>query len=216
MTAAATRNAPTCCRMIDAIGFDTVWRETPNLRHQPNSRNRVALAALALALTASLVLASSAFGVSAGDEYLPQIPTSGTSAASSEYIPDYPRLKSGSSRASSRTGSHTPPAAGSGEQTREAQQPAKKRKASKPREAATLVSDQGGGGGDGSGSILLSPLVLLMIGAVIAAALGMTLSRRRGEESETEGEQPQQGPGRETTGPRTPEGEIVASPDQVT
>ena len=75
-----------------------------------------------LALTASLVLASSAFGASAGDEYLPQIPTSGTSAASSEYIPDNPRFKSGSSRASSRTGSHTLPAAGSGEQTREAQQ----------------------------------------------------------------------------------------------
>jgi hypothetical protein len=79
-----------------------------------------------------------------------------------------------------------------------------------------LTSDQNGTGGDGSGSILLSPLVLLMISAVIAAAVGMTLSRRRGVDSEKEGEHPQQGPGRETTGARTPEGEIVAGPDQVT
>ena len=205
--------------MIEAIGFDTVWRETPNLRHQPNSRNRGALAALVLALTASLVLASSAFGVSAGDEYLPQIPTSGTSAASSEYFPDSPPgVKSASSRSSSSAGRHRFPATGSEQQSGQADKPAKESKASKPREAAILASDThgGGGGGDGSGSILLSPLVLLMIGAVIAAALGMTLNRRRGEESEREGEQPQQGPGRETTGPRTPEGEIVAGPDQVT
>jgi hypothetical protein len=58
--------------------------------------------------------------------------------------------------------------------------------------------------------------VLLMIGAVIAAAVGMTLNRRRGDDSEGEGEHRRRGPQRETTGPRTPEGEIIAGPDQVT
>jgi hypothetical protein len=203
--------------MIEAIGSDTVWREIPNLRHLLNPRRKLgSLATLAVALTASLALASSAYAASAVDEYLPKIPQSGARSAGSEFGVDSPGFKSGSSKASSRIGSHTLPAAGSGEQTRQAQKPAKKRKASKPREAAALASDRGGGGGDGSGSILLSPLVLLMIGAVIAAALGMTLSRRRGEDSEREAEQPQQEPGRETTGPRTPEGEIIAGPDQVT
>jgi hypothetical protein len=204
--------------MVEAIGFVTVWRETPNLRHQPNSRNRVALAALALALTASLVLASSAFGVSAGDEYLPQIPTSGTSAADSEYVPDSPLgVKSGSSRSSSSAGHERFPATGSEQQSGQADKPAKESKTSKRRSAAILASatNGGGGGGDGSGSILLSPLVLLMIGAVIAAALGMTLSRGRGDQSDGEDEHGRQGPQRETTGARTPEGEIVAGPDQV-
>ena len=200
--------------MIEAIGSDTVWRESPNLRHPLNSTTYLGSLAT-LALTASLALGSSAYAASAGDEYVPKVPGFGASSASSEYGIDSPRFKSRSSRASSRTENQTLPAAGSGEQIRQAQKPAKKRKASKRRVAATLASDQGGGGGNGSGSILLTPLVLLMIGAVIAAALGMTLSRRRGEDSEREGEQPQQEPGRETTGPRTPEGEIIAGPDQV-
>lgn len=185
--------------------------------------NRGTLATLALALTASLVLASSASAASAGEEYLPKLPSAGASSAGSEYWPDKPALRPGISNDSRRTtGSHTVRAATSPQQAPEADNPAKKRKASKQRKAskrlaaAALASDQNGGGGGGSGSILLSPLVLLMIGAVIAAAVGMTLSRNRRDDSEWEGERRRQGPRRETTGPRTPEGEILAGPDQPT
>ena len=180
----------------------------------------------ALALAASLALASSAFAASAGDEYLPKLPSAGASSYDSEYGVDKSALKSGLSKASSRTGSDTlPPAADesgqaeSGQAARDAQRPIKtknNRKASKRPEAVALTSDQNGSGGDGSGSILLSPLVLVMIGAVIAAALGMTLSRGRGDHSESEGVRSRQGSRQETTGPRTPEGEITAGPDQVT
>jgi hypothetical protein len=179
-----------------------------------------------LALAASLPLASPAFGASAGEEYLPKLPTAGASSSGNEYGVDKPALRLGLSQAASRTGSDSlPPAAAeggqaaSGQAARDAQQPTKtknNRKASKRPEAVALTSDQNGSGGDGSGSILLSPLVLVMIGAVIAAALGMTLSRGRGDHSESEGIRSRQGPRQETTGPRTPEGEIVAGPDQVT
>ena len=180
-----------------------------------------------LALAASLALASPAFGASAGEEYLPKLPSAGASSVDNIYGVDKPALKVGlSSKASSRTGSDTlPPAAAesgqaeSGQASPDAQQPMKTkndRKASKRPEAVALTSGQNGSGGDGSGSILLSPLVLLMIGAVIAAAVGMTLSRNRRDDSEWEGERRRQGPRRETTGPRTPEGEILAGPDQST
>ena len=154
-------------------------------------------------------------GASAGDEYLPQIPTSGTSAASSEYIPDSSRFKSGSSRASSRTGSHTPPAAGRESRTREAQQPAKKRKASKPREAATLVGTRWGRRGRPGQHPAQPP---------------RAPDDRRGDRgSARDDAQPpprgRVGEGRRTAsagaragdhGTANPEGEIVASPDQVT
>ena len=83
-------------------------------------------------------------------------------------------------------------------------------------QALALASDPGGGGGDGSGSILLSPLVIAMIAAVVAAAVGMTLSRRKGDHEGAEGERRPKGGRMETDGPRTPDGEIIAGPDQAT
>jgi hypothetical protein len=207
--------------MIEAIGFDTVWRETRNLRHRLISMTNLrALAAPALALAASLLFASSALGASAGDEYLPQIPTSGSGAGAAvdQYFPDgRSAVNSGSSESSSNAGGqHARSGSGSAQQAGKAEKPAKQRKASKRRQAAVLASDNNGDGtGGGSGSILLSPLVLLMIGAVLAAALGMTLSRGRGDASDGDHEHGRQGPRRETSGARTPEGEIVAGPDQI-
>jgi hypothetical protein len=178
---------------------------------------------VAVALIASLVLASSAFAASAGEEYLPKLPTAGASSVEGVYGIDKSALPSRLSGASSarRGGQTLRAAASSGQQAGDEQQQQqaqdeKKGKASKRAESVALTSDQDGTGGDGSGSILLSPLVLLMISAVIAAAVAMTLSRRRGADPEREGEHPLQEPRRETTGPRTPDGEIVAGPDQVT
>jgi hypothetical protein len=231
MTAATTRQAPVCCRIIEAKGIPTQsGGHIRTLRLVSNSTTNFGILAT-LALAASLALASPAFGASAGEEYLPKLPTAGASSSGNEYGVDKPALRLGLSKAASRTGSDTlPPAAAesgqavsgqaaSGQAARDAQQPRKTRntrKASKRPEAVAVTSDQNGSGGEGSGSILLSPLVLVMIGAVIAAALGMTLSRSRGDHSESEGVRSRQGPRQETTGPRTPEGEIVAGPDQVT
>jgi len=227
MTAAITRQAPVCCRIIEAKGIPTQsGGHIRTLRLVSNSTTNFGILAT-LALAASLALASPAFGASAGEEYLPKVPSAGASSSGDEYGVDKPALKLGLSRASPRAGSDTlRPAAAesgqaeSGQAARDAQQPTKtknNRKASKRPEAVALTSEQNGSGGDGSGSsILLSPLVLVMIGAVIAAALGMTLSRSRGDHSESEGVRSRQGPRQETTGPRTPEGEIVSGPDQVT
>ena len=211
---------------------DTVWRAYSYLapRTELNDESRDFGNAGAGA-DRSLALASPAFGASAGEEYLPKLPSAGASSVDNIYGVDKPALKVGLSKASSRTGRDTlPPAAAeigraesaqaeSGQASPDARQPTKTkndRKASKRPEAVALTSGQNGSGGDGSGSILLSPLVLLMIGAVIAAALGMTLSRNRRDDSEGESERHRQGPRRETTGPRTPEGEILAGPDQST
>ena len=226
MTAATTRQAPVCCRIIEAKGIPTQsGGHIRTLRLVSNSTTNLGILAT-LGLAASLALPSPAFGASAGEEYLPKLPTAGASSSGNEYGVDKPALRLGLSKAAARTGSDAlPPAAAesgqaaSGQAARDAQQPTKTRKngkASKRPEAVAITSDQNGSGGDGSGSILLSPLVLVMIGAVIAAALGMTLSRGRGDHSESEGVRSRQGPRQETTGPRTPEGEIVAGPDQVT
>lgn len=168
---------------------------------------------MALTLIAFLVLVSSALGASAGDEYLPKVPSlagSSSGAASSG------ATTSGSSHSSASTGTVSPQSDGSAQQAREAHKPAKKGdKSNRHQQAVTLASGSGGGGGDGSGSILLSPLVIAMIAAVVAAAVGMTLSRRAGDDAETESEGPPRGR-TETDGPRTPDGEIIAGPDQAT
>jgi hypothetical protein len=174
---------------------------------------------VALTLIASLVLVSSALAASAGDEYLPRIPDSGSSSSGSG--------NSGGSTpglppASVSTATVTPQADGSAPQPRKTQKPAKKghkdhtgHKANR-KPALALASDPGGGGGDGSGSILLSPLVIAMIAAVVAAAVGMTLSRRQGDHEGAEGERRPKGGRMEKDGPRTPDGEIIAGPDQAT
>ena len=168
---------------------------------------------MALTLIASLVLVSSALATSAGDEYLPKIPDSGGSAGAGSSGAN----ASGSSPSSASTGTGTPQTDGSGQQARETHKSAKKGGKSNRQQGLTLASDPGGGGGggDGSGSILLSPLVIAMIAAVVAAAVGMTLSRRGGDDAETEGEGPP-GSRLEADGPRTPDGEIIAGPDQAT
>ena len=168
---------------------------------------------MVLTLIAVLVPVSSALGASAGDEYLPQLPDSGGSSSGAGSSGG---STSGSSRASAGTGTVAPQTDGGGPQARETHKPAKKGHKSNRQQALALASDPGGGGGDGSGSILLSPLVIAMIAAVVAAAVGMTLSRRKGDYEGAEGERRPKGGRMETDGPRTPDGEIIAGPDQAT
>jgi hypothetical protein len=182
----------------------------------------------ALTLIAFLVLVSSALAAAAGDEYLPKIPNSGGSSSGAHSSGGNSSGTGGSGAGSSggstsvssptsaSTGTVTSQSDGSDQQARETHKPAKKGDKSHRRQLLTLASGSGGGGGDGSGSILLSPLVLAMIAAVVAAAVGMTLSRRQGDDSGTEDERRPRRGRLEADGPRTPDGEIIAGPDQAT
>lgn len=167
---------------------------------------------LALTLIASLAVVSSALAASAGDEYLPTIPSSGASGSGGGTSGG---STSGVSPTSKSAGVAALDAQGNGDHTPKAHKPVKKGGKSHREQSVALTSDQGGGGGDGSGSILLNPLVIGMIAAVVAAAIGMTLSRRHGHDAGTERER-RPGGRLETDGPRTPDGEIVAGPDQAT
>jgi hypothetical protein len=211
--------------MIEAIGFrDSLAGKSVSCGVQaiPVTNQRTA-SIVALTLIAFIVLVSSALGASAGDEYLPQLPDSGgsslgggSSGAGSSDAGSSGGSTSGSSPAPAGTGTVAPQTDGSGPQARETHKPAKKGHKSNRQQALALASDPGGGGGDGSGSILLSPLVIAMIAAVVAAAVGMTLSRRKGDHEGAEGERRPKGGRLEADGPRTPDGEIIAGPDQAT
>lgn len=178
---------------------------------------------MALTLIASLVLVSSAFAAAAGDEYLPKVPNSDgsnlgahSSGGSSSGSGNSDGSTSGTSTTPTSVGTVTSQSDESGQQTRETHKPAEKGDKSHRKQVLTLASGSGGGGGDGSGSILLSPLVLAMIAAVVAAAVGMTLSRRQGDDAGTEDERRPKRGRLEADGPRTPDGEIIAGPDQAT
>ena len=142
MTAAATRQAPVCCRMIEAKGFrhSLAGKSVPCAFIEPSDELRAAWTWRS-ALTASLALASSAFGASAGEEYLPKLPSAGASSSGSEYGADKTALRPGFSKDASRTGSDTLPTAvaesgqaASGQAARE--QAAKRRRSSGRVEAA--------------------------------------------------------------------------------
>jgi hypothetical protein len=206
--------------MMEAMGFrDSLAGKSVSCGVQliPVTNQRTA-SIVALTLIAFIVPVSSALGASAGDEYLPQLPVSGGSSlgAASSAAGSSGGSTSGSSPASAGTGTVAPQTDGGDPQARETHKPAKKGHKSNRQQALALASDPGGGGGDGSGSILLSPLVIAMIAAVVAAAVGMTLSRRKGDHEGAEGERRPRGGRMEADGPRTPDGEIIAGPDQAT
>jgi hypothetical protein len=203
--------------MIEAMGFrDSLAGKSVSCGVQPIPvTNQRTASIVVLTLIAFIVPVSSALGASAGDEYLPKLPDSGGSSlgGSSSGAGSSGGSTSGSSPASAATGTVAPQTDGSGPQARETHKPAKKGRKSNRQQALALASDPGGGGGggDGSGSILLSPLVIAMIAAVVAAAVGMTLSRRKGDHEGAEGERRPKGGRTET-----PDGEIIAGPDQAT
>jgi hypothetical protein len=164
------------------------------------------IAGLCAAAALSLALTSPALGAPAGDEYLPKLPQSGAHSSG------------GSSGAA--TGTTTLPTGETSSRSTSDQKKDESRGKDKSDQVAPIGSSGSGGsdGGDSSGSILLNPIVLLMIVAVIAAAVGMTLRRRNADEdAESGGKGPSgsdPGAGRKS-GPRTPDGEIVTGRDRI-
>jgi hypothetical protein len=168
------------------------------------------LAGLFAAAALSLALVAPALAAPAGDEYLPKVPQSGASESSGDG--SFGRDPDG-------TGTTTLPSGGASEETGSGSN-GKQEEKSKSRDQDTAVapvgSSGGSDGGDSSDSILLNPIVLLMIAAVIAAAVGMTLRRRHADGSDAE---PAAAPAsesgtRQQSTPRTPDGEIVARRDR--
>lgn len=167
------------------------------------------IAGLCAAATLSLALAPSALAASAGDEYLPKVPQSGSHTPSG-----------GASSASAGTATTTLPTGGTSSPSASDGKKASSdggSKKDKSDEQITPIGSSGSGGSDGgdsSGSILFNPIVLLMIAAVIAVAIGMTLRRRSVDEGDSE-PPGAPGPARREAGPRTPDGEIATGQDRI-
>jgi hypothetical protein len=170
------------------------------------------IAGLCAAATLSLALAPSALAASAGDEYLPKVPQSGSHTPSG-----------GASSASTGTATTTLPTGGTSSSSASDEEKASSdggSKKDKSDQQITPIASSGSGGsggsdgGDSSGSILLNPIVLLMIAAVIAVAIGMTLRRRSVDEGDSE-PPGAPGPARREAGPRTPDGEIATGQDRI-
>jgi hypothetical protein len=169
------------------------------------------IAGLCAAATLSLAVAAPALAAPAGDEYLPKVPQSGAHSSGS-----------GGSSASAGTATTTLPTGGTSSPTTSDAKNSGSDGSDKNRkdntEQITPIGSSGSGGsggGDSSGSIIFNPIVLLMIAAVIAVAVGMTLRRRSVDEGDPESPG---GPGpsaRREASPTTPDGEIVTGPDRI-
>jgi len=173
---------------------------------------------LGIVAVLSLALAPLTQAAPAGDEYLPKVPQAiagGSDGSGGSGGSGGSRDFSGSRGASSSPTPTTALPSGESAEPQGKKAGKKASKRSKKQEVPVPVSGSGGSGGDSSDSILLNPIVLLMIAAVIAAAVGMTLWRRHAEEG-NDGDAPEEvSRGAEAGSPRTPDGEIVAGPDQA-
>jgi hypothetical protein len=162
------------------------------------------IAGLCAAATLSLALVPAALAAPAGDEYLPKVPESGAQS---------------SGDGQSQDSTTTLPTGGTSDETG-SESTATEEKSKQDKDESEQVTPIGAAGdsdgGDSSGSVLLNPIVLLMIAAVIAAAVGMTLRRRQAVAGEAGARgAPASGSGaRKQSGPRTPDGEIVARRDR--
>ena len=163
-----------------------------------------------------LALAPSALAAPAGDEYLPKVPQSGAQSSSG----GSPASAGGTTTPTTTLPSGSPDAPSSTSPSKDSKADRTDKKDDKSeQQIAPIGSSDSGDSGGGSGSILFNPIVLLMIAAVIAAAVGMTLLRRQGDGESTESPQSSRSgtdPGaRREKGPRTPDGEIVTGPDRI-
>jgi hypothetical protein len=165
------------------------------------------------------LLTSSALAAPSGDEYLPKVPK----AAGKEVVgnPEQgagasvlePTIRGASSSSASEGSSGSSVSSGSsgasGEATKQEKQPAAEKRNRQPTQAPIVPASAED---DSSGSTLFNPIILLVIAGVVAAAVGMTLRRRQGEEPAGRGEAVTD----EAKGPRpTPDGEIVAGGDEA-
>jgi cobalamin biosynthesis Mg chelatase CobN len=168
------------------------------------------IAGLCAAATLSLALAPSALAAPAGDEYLPKVPQSGAHSSGTGGS-----SASGTATTTLPTGGSSSPSASDAKSS--GSNSADKNKKDDSGQIAPIGSSGSGGsgGGDSSGSIIFNPIVLLMIAAVIAVAVGMTLRRRSVDEGDPE---PPGGPEpstRRESSPRTPDGEIATGQDRI-
>jgi hypothetical protein len=166
------------------------------------------------------LLTSSALAAPSGDEYLPKVPK----AAGKEVVgnPEQgagasvlePTIRGASSSSASEGSSGSSVSSGSSgsttdEATKQEKQPAAEKRNRQPTQAPIVPASAED---DSSGSTLFNPIILLVIAGVVAAAVGMTLRRRQGEERAGRG----QAVADEAKGPRpTPDGEIVAGGDEA-
>ena len=169
------------------------------------------IAGLCAAAMLSLALAPPALAAPAGDEYLPKVPQSGAHSSGS-----------GGSSASAGTATTTLPTGGTSSPTtsdtkNSGSDGSDKNKKDNTEQITPIGSSGSGGsgGGDSSGSIIFNPIVLLMIAAVIAVAVGMTLRRRSVDEGDPESPGGPGPSGRREASPRTPDGEIANGPDRI-
>lgn len=149
--------------------------------------------ALCLATVISLAATAPALGASAGDEYVPKVPSAaGDEAAASD-------------SGGSGTAGVAPVTGSTGGKFSKGK---KQGKDSGPQAGAT-PTEAGSSGDDSSGVLdtLLDPIVLLLIAGVIVTALGMTLRRKQGGDEDAKAARAPRDP---ATTPPTPDGEIVA------
>ena len=149
-----------------------------------------------VALTAafSLLIAAPASAVPAGDEYLPQVPSSTGDKPVNESADPSPSSDSASASGGSEDGKKDSKEKDPKEDSGEA--------------GEALLAGSGGDDGDGSGGVLdtlLDPIVLLLIGGVLAIAIGMLLARRQNGDSPD----PSRARRSSADAPPTPDGEIV-------
>lgn len=169
---------------------------------------RSKIAGLCAAATLSLAVVPPALAAPAGDEYLPKLPQSGAHPSGSE------------SSGSGSTGTTTLPTGGTGSPSTSDGNKARSgdtgtsEKEKTEQQVVPVGSSGGSDGDDSSGSILLNPIVLLMIAAVIAVAVGMTLRRRNVDEDDPESPDAPGPAVRREAGPRTPDGEIATGRDR--
>lgn len=187
------------------------------------TRRKIAGLCAGVALT--LAFAPLALAAPAGDEYLPKIPQSGAhssggSAGGSEGgTTDTTTVPGGGTSSGSSSGSSSGAKQSTANQGDERDKKDKKDQKDKSQQVTPVGSTGSGDSddGDSSGSILLNPIVLLMVAGVIAAAVAMTLRRRNVDEDEPEsaGSTPSESDRGARSGPRTPDGEIVAGGDKA-
>jgi hypothetical protein len=171
------------------------------------------IAGLCAAATLSLAVAAPAHAAPAGDEYLPKLPQSGAHSSSGGSSNS---ASAGTGTTTLPTGGTSSPSTSGGDKSQSGGTDKKDKKDKADQKIAPVSSGSGGSDdGDSSGSILFNPIVLLMIAAVIAVAVGMTLRRRSSDEGDQESPAPTGRAARRGGSPKTPDGEIATGPDRI-
>jgi cobalamin biosynthesis Mg chelatase CobN len=165
---------------------------------------RRTFAGLCLATVTCAVVAAPAWAGPSGDEYLPKVPSATGHQASSGG-------SQGESSGPTTTTSTTATTAGTTTTETAKGEPNHKRGKNAEKTAAIPAASNDGGSSGGGGSSMV-PIVLLIVVGVIVTVVGMTLTRRRGMQSE-----PSDGAENRIEKPNarpTPDGEIVAGGDK--